>query len=422
MATGTPKTPSTPEDKPKSTWDSILTSTPVVLTVLATLLAGLSSSEMTKAQYHRALAAQHQSKAGDQWGFFQAKRIRGTSLESNVRLLRAMYDLGPITPDTLTAAAARVTEELGRLEKDADALLQALDAARAKLGSGGEGVDAGAVSALRSAAERLRDAAHRQLGEAQAVQKRLADALARPPMQDALGYLDGKRLPKAQRAEVGTPAIDAVAQAILARKTEDQTADLVKNVSPESVHQAIADAQANANAFDQQTGPVGDALDELGKLVRDEAALVQAVHRAAREAERALSFLPRPGPSALGGVFTAADQVARADARLIDVSEQLQRDLTAAVDDYNARRYRQEAKDNEAIAHMYEVQVHRSSWESERHRTRSAHFFYAMLAAQAGVTIATLALAIRRRSVLWAIASLAGVGAVLFSAYVFWYV
>jgi hypothetical protein len=31
---------------------------------------------MTKAQYARALAAQQQSKAGDQWAFFQAKRMR----------------------------------------------------------------------------------------------------------------------------------------------------------------------------------------------------------------------------------------------------------------------------------------------------------------------------------------------------------
>jgi hypothetical protein len=61
---------------PDTKWGKILGATPIVMTVIATLLAGLSNSEMTKAQYARALAAQQQSKAGDQWAFFQAKRMR----------------------------------------------------------------------------------------------------------------------------------------------------------------------------------------------------------------------------------------------------------------------------------------------------------------------------------------------------------
>ena len=58
-------------------WGKLLSVTPIVLTVIATMLAGLASSEMTRAQYDRSLAAQRQSKAGDQWSFFQAKRLRG---------------------------------------------------------------------------------------------------------------------------------------------------------------------------------------------------------------------------------------------------------------------------------------------------------------------------------------------------------
>lgn len=61
---------------PATKWGKVLGATPVVMTVIATLLAGLSNGEMTRAQYTRALAAQQQAKAGDQWGFFQAKRLR----------------------------------------------------------------------------------------------------------------------------------------------------------------------------------------------------------------------------------------------------------------------------------------------------------------------------------------------------------
>ena len=43
---------------PQTTWGKILSSTPVVMAVVATLLAGLASSEMTRAQYDRSLAAQ----------------------------------------------------------------------------------------------------------------------------------------------------------------------------------------------------------------------------------------------------------------------------------------------------------------------------------------------------------------------------
>jgi len=43
---------------PPTQWGKILGATPVVMAVVATLLAGLSSSEMTRAQYVRSLAAQ----------------------------------------------------------------------------------------------------------------------------------------------------------------------------------------------------------------------------------------------------------------------------------------------------------------------------------------------------------------------------
>jgi hypothetical protein len=50
-------------DLPQTRFAKLLSATPVVMAVVATMLAGLASSEMTRAQYARALAAQQQSKA-----------------------------------------------------------------------------------------------------------------------------------------------------------------------------------------------------------------------------------------------------------------------------------------------------------------------------------------------------------------------
>ena len=72
-------------------------------------------------------------------------------------------------------------------------------------------------------------------------------------------------------------------------------------------------------------------------------------------------------------------------------------------------------------ATVYEVQVRKSSQLAEQHRDRSKHFFYCMLAAQAGVTIATFALAFKHRSLLWGLASFAGLSAVAVSLYVYLY-
>jgi hypothetical protein len=56
-------------DVPQSAWGKVPAATPVIMTVIATLLAGLASSKMTRAQYDRSLAAQPQNKASVEWGF-----------------------------------------------------------------------------------------------------------------------------------------------------------------------------------------------------------------------------------------------------------------------------------------------------------------------------------------------------------------
>jgi hypothetical protein len=93
--------------------------------------------------------------------------------------------------------------------------------------------------------------------------------------------------------------------------------------------------------------------------------------------------------------------------------------LRAAKQDFTARRYAKEAAFNQESAGLYEILVRRTGAESDRHRTRSKNFFYAMLCAQAGVTVAAFALARSRKSWFWAVAGSAGFIAVSFGAYVY---
>ncbi|HVV01434.1 MAG TPA: DUF4337 family protein [Verrucomicrobiae bacterium] len=91
-------------DVPQTLYGKVLAATPVVMAVVATMLAGLSSSEMTRAQYDRSLAAQQQSKAGDQWSFFQAKRLRGAYQQNTAELLQSLTPVGTVDVASLRVA------------------------------------------------------------------------------------------------------------------------------------------------------------------------------------------------------------------------------------------------------------------------------------------------------------------------------
>ena len=91
---------------PQNKWGKILGVTPIVMTVIATMLAGLASSEMTKAQYDRSLAAQLQSKAGDQWSYYQAKKLRSAVARNTLDLLAATAEVTPLEAGALPNAEA----------------------------------------------------------------------------------------------------------------------------------------------------------------------------------------------------------------------------------------------------------------------------------------------------------------------------
>jgi hypothetical protein len=100
------------KELPPSTWGKVLGATPIVMTVIATMLAGLASSEMTKAQYDRSAAAQLQSKAGDQWSFYQAKKNRSFEAHNLMGLLLATSEVNPLAAEALSGADAATLDAL----------------------------------------------------------------------------------------------------------------------------------------------------------------------------------------------------------------------------------------------------------------------------------------------------------------------
>ena len=107
------------------------------------MLAGLSSSEMTKAQYDRSLAAQLQSKAGDQWSYFQAKKLRSAVARNTLDLLAATGEVPPLPASALPNAddatiAALTKNQLpeakpARFDDNVQAALDAVENSRPEL-------------------------------------------------------------------------------------------------------------------------------------------------------------------------------------------------------------------------------------------------------------------------------------------------
>lgn len=280
------------QDLPQNKWGKIFGATPIVMTVIATMLAGLASSEMTKAQYDRSAAAQLQAKAGDQWSFYQAKKLRSAAARNSLDLLAATVDIAPLTAAVLP------------------------------------NVDAATVTAL------VKD-----------------------------------ELPPAAPAKFDAAVNAAIADVANSAPEAETTAALVK-IKPAALANALNAAQDAANAFDDATRPVNKAVDAL-------------------------------------------------DDALMAGDKNVFRSFSAARLRYTAARYDTEAKLNQAVAGVYELQVRQNNYTAEKHHRRSAKFFYGMLASQMAVIISTFAIAARKRSFLWSIAAAAGAAAVSFSIYVY---
>jgi hypothetical protein len=283
------------KDLPPSKWGKILGATPIIMTVIATMLAGLASSEMTKAQYDRSAAAQLQSKAGDQWSYYQAKKLRAAVARNTLDLLAATSEVAPLEASVLGKA------------------------------------DAATVAALTK-----------------------------------------NEIPPANFAKLDDAVVAAEA-AVESSKPETEIAAQLAKIKPATLAESLVAAKDAALAFDNATKTINKTSDKL---------------------DEALMF----GDKATFRAFSAA--------RLR----------------YAATRYETEAKLNQTVAGIYELQVRQGNASAEKHHRRSGKFFFGMLAAQLGVIISTFAIAARQKSFLWAVAAAAGAAAVSFSVYVYLYV
>jgi hypothetical protein len=328
-------------DVPRGFWGTILTATPIILTVLSTAFAGLSSSEMTRSMYYRSLAAQHQSKAGDQWAFFQAKRMRGTSMETTADLLESLghpEQFDPKLADEVCGIALKAAEK------------------------------SDSSSRIKKASDQF--AALRADEKSWNVLVRL-NSLALP-------RVDSSALANSQTQS----AVDAAVADVRQRKTEAETAAAIGALAPVDIEAAISNAEHDADAFDQAIKPMSDVV----KRYRE-----------------ALNLLAGSTPSGSGR--EAVDRHAAS--------------FKLAALQFDAKRLRREADFNQHAGELYELRVRRSGLESDRHRHRSEMFFYSMLVAQFGVTVASLALARAHRSGLWLLAAAAGAASLGFTGYIY---
>ena len=214
-------------DVPPTRWGKMLSATPVVMAVVATMLAGLASSEMTRAQYDRALAAQQQSKAGDQWSFFQAKRLRGALQHNALDLLQSTVEVRPLTAAALKEAAGQLPAEPAQ-------------------------------------------------AEAAKVRSEMLAVLNSPAGEKAVEYLQRGEAPSASAAAPVDANVKAALDGVENLTPDAEMVPLLARVSNKTLDGALLAARDRAQDFDNTTKPINQAIDRLESLVGQEAAIVQA--------------------------------------------------------------------------------------------------------------------------------------------------
>jgi hypothetical protein len=195
------KLPKLPEagDKPRTLKQTVHASTPVALTVMATLLAGLSSGEMTRSQYFRSLAVQCQAKASDQWAYYQAQRSRSVEAVNTLDLLMATAHPAPLDKSKLLAATT-----------DAD-LHSLLDA----------------------------------------------------PQADMVFSIGPMQLPAAADKPLADKSVQDALDEVYNNKTESEMTPLLRQITDQQMAAAEQIPVDNLNAFDASIDPISKSLDKL---------------------------------------------------------------------------------------------------------------------------------------------------------------
>jgi hypothetical protein len=402
---------------PKPVWEVILTTTPVVLTVLGTILAGLSNSEMTKAQYYRTLAAQTQSKVADQWGFYQAKRIRGTTLE-------AMVDLLPLQAHPGKGRSAVLITALLRVQRREKAAFQAAEGVVVVVGKSRAELPDEIYRSLAGWSKELVQIGQANVKKLPPLLEECVNGVAgRPDVQRALKLVNENKWDADETAVAGDdgPLAEALA-ALKEGKSEVELARLVQRVPPSDLKWATDTAEANAHNLTAALARSSVPMDQLHATIRDLLQGMLAFHEHLERFDELLVGNDKLRLALPARFHDALAQVQLADGGVMAAGEDLKHVAAGIEHTFTSRRYRLEADRNQQIAYLYEVQIRLDSQAADRHRTRSVHFFYGLLCAQAGVAISSLALAARQRSVLWGLAGLAGLTALGFSLYVYLYV
>ena len=382
-------TPAPDAVEKKSWFDTVVVSTPVLLTIIATFLIGRSSAEMTQAQYYRAVASQNQSKVGDQWSFFQAKRIRGQILEGNADLLAAQKrgvfdrDSFPKAINEWLSDLHEALEHAGPIKSDVQELIKR-----------GEQLLTDTKAALQPPDSGWKGVKH--VLKPKAVQTAFSELNP--------GYAARSNKPAEDRKESAIPAdqaklLDDIVNDIKKRKLESEIAPKVLQLSDDTLKTAIQEADKMAAGVADRGKAIDNVLEEFDVLIDRQTALTREFQHISSRAEglKKTSF---------------ADHLRNSNA-------QLQGDYKAVRHAFSARRYEDDARSNQTSAYLYEVKVLLASARSDKHLYRSQMFLLAMLIAQAAVTIATLALAVKRKSVFWLLATLTGLAAIAFGIYVF---
>ena len=203
-------------DMPQTRFGKVLSATPVVMAVVATMLAGLASSEMTRAQYDRSLGAQQQSKAGDQWSFFQAKRLRGAVQRNTADLLQAVTTVRSFDPAALE--------------------------------------------------EFIRQAPAEPAAQESLKQESLAVVKSAPGRQ-ALAMLSSGQAPGLGTPPPLDPKIKAAMEGVETSTPDTELAPFVNRVDNQSLDAALSAARDQAQQFDAATKPINQAIDKLDALL-----------------------------------------------------------------------------------------------------------------------------------------------------------